>query len=60
MQIHHPKDSEEMTDNKISHMIKELIGEIEQDSGCRFDGRALEALQEAAKEIVSKDTDVKF
>ncbi len=49
-----------MTDNKISHMIKELIGEIEQDSGCRFDGRALEALQEAAKEIVSKDTDVKF
>ncbi len=60
MQIHHQKDGEEMTGNQISHMIKELIGEMEQDSGCHFDGRALEALQEAAEEIASKDDGREF
>jgi len=60
MQIHHQKDGEEMTGNQIYHMIKELIGEIEQDSGCQFDGRALEALQEAAEEIASKDDGREF
>ena len=44
---------EEVADNRISSMIKELIGEMEQDSGYHFDGLALEALTEAAKELVS-------
>lgn len=34
-------------------MIKELICEMEQDSGCHFDGLALEALAEAVKELVA-------
>ncbi|KAL3774176.1 hypothetical protein ACHAW5_008523 [Stephanodiscus triporus] len=60
MQIHNLKDDEEVTDNRISHMIKELIGEIEQDSDCHFDGGALEALKEATKDIVSKDDGFEF
>lgn len=60
MQIHNLKDGEEVTDNRISHMIKELIGEIEQDSDCHFDGGALEALKEVTKEIVSKDDGCEF
>jgi hypothetical protein len=46
-------NGEEVADNRISSMIKELIGEMEQDSGCHFDGLAIEALTEAAKELVS-------
>jgi hypothetical protein len=46
-------DGEEVADNRISSMIHELIGEMEQDSGCHFDGHALKALAEAAKELVA-------
>ena len=46
-------DGEEVADNRISSMIKELICEMEQDSGCHFDGLALEALAEAVKELVA-------
>ncbi len=54
-QLHDDTDG---TDERISAMIEELIGEAQQDSDCQFDQRALDALKEAAKEIVAMGNDV--
>lgn len=45
-------------DERISAMIEQLIGEAQHDTDCEFDQRALDALKEAAKEIVAMDKDV--
>jgi hypothetical protein len=55
LRVYHQTNGEEVMSKHVSVMIKELIGEIEQDSGCHFDGRALETLQEVVKEIVTRD-----
>jgi len=39
-------------DERIADMIEQLIGEVAQDSSFRFDENAVEALKEAATEIV--------
>lgn len=51
-------DDADGTDERITAMIEQLIGEAQQDSDCQFDQRALDALREAAKEIVAMDKDV--
>ncbi|KAL3763009.1 hypothetical protein ACHAWU_001156 [Discostella pseudostelligera] len=53
-QLHDDADG---TDERISAMIEQLIGEAQQDSDCQFDQRALDALKEAAKEIVAMEMD---
>jgi hypothetical protein len=53
-QLHDDADG---TDERISAMIEQLIDEAQQDSDCQFDQRALDALKEAAKEIVAMEMD---
>jgi len=52
----HCENDEDVNDKRITDMIEQLIGEVAQDSGCQFDGRAVEALREAAKEIVEDES----
>ena len=54
-QLHDDADG---TDERISAMIEQLIGEAQQDSDCQFDQRAINALKEAAKEMVAMEKDV--
>lgn len=51
----HRKQDGDDSDVRITGMIEQLIGEVEQDSGCQFDGPALQALKEAAKEMDSSN-----
>lgn len=44
---HNKKVDEDAADERITNMIEQLIGEV----GCQFDGDALDALKEAAKDI---------
>ncbi len=47
-------DKEEVISKQVFEMIKDLVDEIEQDSGFHFDRLAVEALQDAVKDIVTK------
>ena len=44
-------------EKRMEFMIEQLIGEVAHDSGCNFEGDALEALKMAAREIVTNDND---
>ena len=44
-------------EKRMEFMIEQLIGEVAHDSGCKFEGDALEALKMAAREIVTNDND---
>jgi len=44
-------------DTGMEQMIEQLIGEVAHNSGCNFDGYAVEALMMAAREIVTDDKD---
>jgi hypothetical protein len=48
-------NSEKDEDVRISDMIEQIIGDVQQDSGCLFDGDAVEALKVAAQEMVRND-----
>lgn len=42
-------------DKRMELMLEQLIGEVAYDSGCKFDGHAVEALKMAAREIVTTE-----
>ena len=48
-------NSEKDEDVRIADMIEQIIGDVQQDSGCQFDGDAVEALRVAAQEMVRID-----
>ena len=55
---HEEKNStspQQVDDRRMESMIEQLIGEVAHDSGCNFEGDAVEALKIAAKEIVTKE-----
>ncbi|KAK1735209.1 hypothetical protein QTG54_014275 [Skeletonema marinoi] len=53
----HPQLDLDLDDTLMERMVEQLIGEVAHDSGCNFEGDAVEALKMAAREIVTNGDD---